>query len=78
MPTGIAANAVTGMEAMDVTFSHDPTDNGNWGLLPQALDLRVSGPYRQPQDEGSMSFGQACRALMSVIDLKSATLGSAA
>jgi len=34
-------------------------------------------PATQLQDKGSMSFGQACRELMSVIDLKSATLGSA-
>jgi hypothetical protein len=40
VPTGIAAYAVTGMEAMGVTLSHDPTGNGIWGLLPQALDPR--------------------------------------
>ena len=40
VPTGIAAYAVTGMEARDVTFAHDPTANGNWGLLPQALGPR--------------------------------------
>jgi len=35
-------------------------------------------PATQLQDKGSMSFGQAWRELMSAIDLKSATLGSAA